>query len=257
MTWVFGKLIQSRQMSEQRIPMLVILAPVSASTVAVTGGLIVSHSYEMNPILGVPVIITSYLMLGVGLLLGFMLSSHLFHDLLINGWPPQPQTASIFIFIGPMGQSAAAFQQLGIAARVYRQFGGYDKGTFLTAEAAVPLEAACVLFALLLTGLGIVWAIFGIFVMTERAVKRELKWAPTWNSIIFPMGTLTTSTSLFAIEMDSPAWRVITAMLIIILTIIFFINLAFTVVKVSKGELLIVREDWRVKKRLEGEQKGK
>lgn len=257
MTWVFGVLIQERQIAEQRLPMLVILPPVSASTVAVTGGLIVSKSYEMSPRLGVPVLVVSFLMLGIGVLLGFMLSTYLFYDLLTKGWPAQAQTASVFIFIGPMGQSAAALQQLGIAARVYRQFGGYNKGTFLTAEAAVPLEAAGVLIALLLTGLALVWLILGIFVMLERALKRELTWAPTWNSIIFPTGTLTTSISLFAIEMDSPAWSVITVILIITLAIVFFVNLGFTANKVRKGELLIVREDWRVKKKLEEDQKGR
>lgn len=255
--WVFGKLIQKNQLAKQRMPTLIILAPVSASTVAVTGGLIVSKSYEMSPRLGVPVIIVSFIMLGIGVLLGFMLSTYLFYDLLIKGWPPQAQIASVFIFIGPMGQSAAGLQQLGLAARVYRQFAGYDKGTFLTEQAAVPLEAACVLIALLLTGLGIVWVIFSIFGMIEKAIKRELKWAPTWNSIIFPTGTLTTSTSLFAIEMDSAAWRVITSILIITLAITYFVNLTFTIIKISKGELLIIREDPRVKKKLEENQKGR
>lgn len=255
--WVFGKLIQKNQLAEQRMPTLIILAPVSASTVAVTGGVIVSKSYEISPRLGVPVIIVSFIMLGIGVLLGFMLSTYLFHDLLIKGWPPQAQIASVFIFVGPMGQSAAALQQLGSAARVYRQFGGYDKGTFLTEQAAVPLEAACVLIALLLTGLGIMWTLFACLGMIEKAVKRELRWVPTWNSIIFPTGTLTTSTSLFAIEMDSAAWRVITSMLIIILAIVYIVNLAFTVVKVTKGELLIVREDPRIKKKIEENQKGR
>ena len=255
--WIFGTLIRRNTLAEQRIPMLIILPAVSVSTAAVTGGLIVSKSYDMGARLSVPVIIVSFLLVGSGILMGFMLSTYLFYDLLTKGWPAEPQSASIFIFIGPMGQSAAALQQLGIAARVYKQFAEYNQGTFLTSEAAVPLEAACVLIALLLTGFGIILTFLGIFAMVDKSFRRELKWAPTWNSIIFPTGTLTTSTSLFAIEMNSPAWKVITVILIITLVVLYFINLAFTIVRVSQGKLLVIREDPRIKKKLEDKHKDR
>lgn len=239
----------------QRLPMMIIIPAVSVSTVAVTGGILASYSYEISPHLAVPVMIVSFMMVGAGILLGFMLSGYLFHALLSFGWPPPPATASVFIFVGPMGQSSAALQALGSAARVYRQFGGYNKGTFITAEAAVPLEAACMLVALLLMGLGILWTGFSIYAMVYRALRKELSWSPSWNAIIFPMGTLTTATTLFSTEMDSPAWRVITAMLIIILIIVFFNNMIFTAVGIWKGELLIIREDPRVKKKMQEEHK--
>jgi len=180
-----------------------------------------------------------------------MLSTYLFHALLTQGWPAPPLTATVFILVGPMGQSAAALQQLGMAAREYEKFGGYAKGFFLTAEAAVPLEVICVVIALLLTGLGFIWAILAVYVMVERAVQRKLFWTPGWNAIIFPMATLTTSTNLFAIEMNSPTFRVITVCLIIVLVFIFLLNLAFTLWKAAKGELLIVRKDWRMEEKMD------
>jgi len=255
--FVFITLIRHHEASDRRMPMQVILPAVSVSTIAVTGGLITSLSNDMSPRLAIPIIITSFMLVGIGILLGLILSTYLFHNLLAQGWPPPPATPTLFIFVGPMGQSAAALQFLGAAAQTHAKFAPYNKGTFITAESAPPLNVACVLIALMLTGLGIIWTIFAVYAMIERAVQKKLSWTPSWNAIIFPLGTLTTSTSLFGIAMDSPAWRVVTAMLIIVLTGVFFVNLGFTLTKIWRGELLVVRIDPRVKKRFEGEQKGK
>lgn len=56
---------------------------------------------------------------------------------------------------------------------------------------------------------------------------------------------------VLAIDLDSPAFRVITAIMLIILVIIYLINLVYTVVWISQGKLLIVREDWRVKQAMD------
>ena len=254
--WVFGTLISQHEASDRRLPMMVIIPAVSVSTIAVTGGFVASMSFGISARMAVPVIVVSFMMVGMGILLGLMLSTYLFHALLAQGWPDPGQSASLFIFVGPMGQSAAALQALGRAASM-GAFGAYNKGTFLTAEAAVPLEAACMLIALMLTGLGFIWTVLSIMGMVIRAVKKELSWSPGWNAIIFPMGTLVTATSLFSEEMDSPAFRVITAGLIIILVAVFLMNTVFTAKGIWKGQLLIVREDPRVKKKMEEEQKGR
>lgn len=249
--WVFITLIRRHEVSDRRLPTLVILPAVSTATVAVTGGLVVSQSYNVSPSLAVPVIIVSFMMVGLGVLLGSILNTFLFHGLLTQGWPAATQTTSIFILVGPMGQCAAALQVLGRAASTYGNFPGYGEGTFFTAQSAASLATASTLIALMLTGLGIIWMILSVYLMVERAVTKELRWTANWNSIIFPTGTLVTSMSLFALEMDSTAFRVVTAGMIIVLAIVFLVNLHFTVVAISKGELLITREDPRVKKMIE------
>jgi len=253
--WVFITYIRRQEAKDIRLPTMVIIPAVSVSTVAVTGAIVVTLSYDVTPRLAIPVIVVSFMMVGLGILLGLMLSTYLFHQLLAQGWPPAAQSASVFILIGPMGQSAAALQQLGSAARTYGKFAGYDEGTFLTAEAAAPLDVACTLIALLLTGLGIIWTLLSIWVMVERAFKKELSWNPGWSAIIFPTGTLVTNFSFLAIAMDSPAFRVITAAMIIILVAVFLMNLAFTLTWITHGKLLIVREDPRVKQMMEEQQK--
>ena len=255
--WAFITLIRNHEASDRRIPFSIIIPAVSVATVAITGAVVATYSKDLSSTLAVPVMIVSFNWVGVGILLGLILYVYLFHGLLAQGWPPPDQTATIFILVGPMGQSAAALQILGAAATTYNRFGDYNTGTFLTAEAAKSLDAACVLVALLFNGLAVIWCLLGIWCMLERAYEGTLTWTPSWNAIIFPNATMTTSFLVFAIEMDSPAYRVIATMMTIILLILYLINLGFTVLRVCQGKLLIVREDWRVKKELEEQQKEK
>lgn len=255
--WVFVTLVEKHEARDRRMPTMVIIPAVSVSTVSVAGALVVSLANGISPRLAVPVIIVSFMTVGIGILLGLILSTYLFHGLLIQGWPVPAQTASMFIFVGPMGQSAAALQALGMAARNYNDFGGYNKGRFLTAESAASMEPALVIFALMLSGLGVIWTLLSTYLMIRRAIQRDLPWSPGWNAIIFPVGTLTTSFSLFARQMDSPAWGIIASAMIVILVAIFLVNVVQTLRRISQGRLLIVREDPRVKKQIEEAQKEK
>lgn len=255
--WVFITLIRRHDSSDRRMPISIIIPAVSVSTVAVTGAAVSVYAADLSAKLAVPVMIVAFNWVGVGILLGLILYVYLFHSLLAQGWPAPDQTATLFILVGPMGQSAAALQILGSAATTYGRFEAYNAGTFLTAETAKGVDAACVLVALLFNGLGVLWCIFGIYAMLEQAARKQLRWTPAWNAIIFPNSTLTTSFLNFSIAMDSPAYRGITAAMTIILVIILFINLVYTAVKIWEGKLLIVRKDWRVKQEFQEQQKEK
>jgi tellurite resistance protein TehA-like permease len=255
--WMFGMLffafftlIQQHTILDRQLPTLIIIPAVGVSTLAVVGGLVSSFSHGISARLAVPIIIMSICAVGVGILLGLILYTYLFHQLLAKGWPLPPQTATLFMLVGPMGQSAAALQLLGSAANTHGQFRGYNEGIFLTETAASSLQVTCILLALLMTGFGAVWLVFAILAMLDRAYHRQLVWAPTWNAIIFPTGTLATSTLLLGTDLDSPFFRVMTVILLLFLILVFFINVAFSLWKIFKGELLIVREDHRVKEQL-------
>ena len=253
--WAFITLFRNHDTSASRLPTSIIIPAVSVSTIAVTGATIVAYSNDLPTHFAIPVMILSFHWVGVGILLGLILYVYLFHELLAAGWPPPPATASMFIFVGPMAQSAAALQILGASANKYGRFADVNRGTFLTAEAAPGLEAACVLTALLLSGLGIIFFLLSVAAMLQRAFQRQLTWTPTWNAIIFPSSTLTSSFILFAIEMDSSVYRVVSATMIVLLLLVFLVNIVFTVRRIYHGQLLVVREDWRVKRRLADEHK--
>ncbi|KAJ9640862.1 hypothetical protein H2204_003151 [Knufia peltigerae] len=230
---------------DQQLPALIIIPAVGVSTLALVGAVVADQSYNLSARLAVPIIIMSFCSVGIGILLGLKLCTYLFHQLLAKGWPAPANTPTLFMFVGPMGQSAAALQLLGAAANSRGAFGDYHRGTFLTGTAASVLEVVCVLLALFMSGLGTIWMILAFIGMLDRAFHRELIWSPTWNAIIFPTGTLVTSLLLLAQEMDSPFFRVVTVIIVIFLVIVFFINLAFTLTRIWQGKLLIVKQDPR------------
>lgn len=243
--FVFIMLINQAAVSDRELPPTVIIPAVAVSTLATVGGLLSSFSANISGRMAVPVIILSFCAVGVGLLMALFLYTLLLQRLFIKGWPPAAQITNMFLFVGPLGQCSAALQLLGSAANTYNRFGEYNKGTFLTHTAAMPLDVSCILISLLLTGMATIWLIIAFYAMFYRLFRKELVWAPTWNAIIFPTGTFTTSTLLLGIEMDSAFFKVVTGILIVFLVLVYFINLVFTVLKVFKGELLIVREDSR------------
>jgi hypothetical protein len=55
--------------------------------------------------------------------------------------------------------------------------------------------------------------------------------------------------TLFSEEMDSPTFRVLTTGLLIILVLNVIVNFGFTVRAIAKREVLIVKEDPRLKKK--------
>ncbi len=253
---VFFTLITIHDVTEQDLPSAIFVPAVGVATLATVGGLVTSFSASISARLAVPVIIFSFCAVGIGLFMAVFLYTSLLHRLLLKGWPARSETATLFMFVGPVGQSAAALLLLGSAADTYNQFEGYDKGAFLTEMAAAPLDVTCVLFSLLLLGVGTLWLIMAFFAMFYRAYWKELSWGPEWNAIIFPVGTLTTTTLILGIKMDSPFFKVITGILLVFLILVFVNNLAFTVWNVSRGKLLIVRDDPRIKQQLEEKHKA-
>ena len=146
-----------------------------------------------------------------------------------------------------MGQSATALLSLATASTTH--FPEYDKGTFLTQSAAEALSTACMLVALLMFGFGVFWMIYGIYGILDAAVRKETKWTPAYYSTIFPAGTMNSALTLFSISLDSPAFRVLSTILLIVLVLNVIVNLGFTANAIARREVLIVKEDPRHKKK--------
>lgn len=255
--FVFCVLISRRLPAQNPLPTLIVIPAVAVATLGAIGGLICSYSSGISGRLAVPVIIFSFFGVGMGIFMAIFLYAYLLHQQLTLGWPPPGKSIVIFLYIGPMGQSSAALQTLGSAAMTFGRFAEYHRGSFLTRIAAAPLNVACVLMAMLMSGMAVGWIVLAFCALIREMLRRELRWSPEWNSIIFPTGTLTTSFLLFGVAMNSPFFKVMTGILLVFLLIIFFVNLAFTIWEVARGRLLIVREDYRVKRPMEEEQKGR
>jgi tellurite resistance protein TehA-like permease len=136
---------------------------------------------------------------------------------------------------------------LGSAAYTFGDFGAYHKGTFLQASSASSLSTVCVLGGLMLIGFSIFWLGLFVFALIQGFTRRGLRWAPTANALIFPLGTVCTAWRELSIVMDSPTFRALTAIFLVILVILLLVNFVFIGIGLAKGQLLIVRDDPRVK----------
>jgi tellurite resistance protein TehA-like permease len=174
-------LTQARELS-----LAIILPAVATSTAAVEGGLITTYSSGISSRLSVPVIIVSFMLVGIGFLKALAIFALFLQRLLVNGWFDPVKRPTLCILLGPTGQSAAALVALSSAAT--RHFGDYGKGEFLQQQTTEALHGACLLFALMMFGLGVFWAFFVVCAIMDAVVRGQARWSPAWYSTIFPTG---------------------------------------------------------------------
>ena len=109
-------------------PPSIILPLIAALTTASGGGVICRYgaltNYEQ-----VPVIVVSYLLIGMALPLSLVYDAVFLSRCFDGGFPNKQQAYQMFIFCGPLGQGSFALQILGEAVS-RGNFAGYERGVF-------------------------------------------------------------------------------------------------------------------------------
>lgn len=149
--------------------------------------------------------------------------------------------------IGPAGQLATAFQLLGESANQLHFFALYkpksyrppEYGTFWRQETASGIDGAGLFMALLLLGFDYLWFVIAVIGVLDAFIRKQVtSYTLTWWSIVFPTVTLTTAWLELASSMDSPAFRGLTSALTVFITIVYFVNLGFTLRGLANGSLI-------------------
>ena len=83
---IYAILTKQSLTTVKTLSLSIILPAVATATVAAEGGLICVYSKEMSARLAVPVIIVSFLLLGVGVFLGLSISALFLQRILVTGW---------------------------------------------------------------------------------------------------------------------------------------------------------------------------
>lgn len=114
-------------------------------------------------------------------------------------------------------------------------------GKFWTAETGAGLQTAGTLLALLWLGFGYIWFIFVIIGIIDVFVKKQAIYSLSWWALIFPTVTIVTAWIELSRSMDSPAFRVLTAMLTTALAIVYIFNWVFTIRGTLNGSLVFAQ----------------
>lgn len=248
-----------------------VLLPLIAALTSAAGGGVICRYGALSDRLQVPVIIVSYIVsyleVGLGLALAMASNDVFVTRLFDKSFPPLEQIYQDMILCGPFGRGSFALQVLGqVVSR--GSFAGYDRGTFLTAEAAKPIGFASQFAGLLAWGYGTFWWVFAIisilhtFIAQPGGIRKSHFTLSAW-ALVFPMvsdrngplsiankannictivqGIYTNAAVQLGKIMDSPAFKVWSTVLLLLLVIIWIVNQILTAKGIYSGKILGAR----------------
>ncbi|OBG77481.1 MULTISPECIES: TDT family transporter [unclassified Mycobacterium] len=137
-----------------------------------------------------------YAMFGLSLIASLNIIAMIWSRLTLYGTSGTARVPTLWIVLGPLGQSVTAAGLLGSASS-------------LAAEPALAedLNAFAVLYGVPVWGFAVLWIALATS-LTVRTLRRGMPFALTWWSLTFPVGTFVTGTAQLAGHTHLPAFRV-------------------------------------------------
>ncbi len=141
-----------------------------------------------------------YAMFGLSLLASFNIIAMIWNRLTHYGTSGTARVPTLWIVLGPLGQSITAAGLLGAAAKN----GSVDRAL------AEDMNAFAILYGVPVWGFAVLWIALAT-ALTVRTLRRGMPFALTWWSLTFPVGTFVTGTSQLAAHTHLPAFKVAAA----------------------------------------------
>jgi C4-dicarboxylate transporter/malic acid transport protein len=161
---------------------------------AATGALLLPH---MAPGAGrATMLYGCYAMFGLSLVASFNIIAMIWARLTLYGTSGSARVPTLWIVLGPLGQSITAAGLLGANATL-----AVDSGL------AEDMNAFALLYGVPVWGFAVLWIALAAS-LTARTLRRGMPFALTWWSLTFPVGTFVTGTSQLAGHSHLPAFKV-------------------------------------------------
>lgn len=141
-----------------------------------------------------------YAMFGLSLLASLNIIAMIWSRLVLYGTSGSTRVPTLWIVLGPLGQSVTAVGLLASAATT----GAVDH------RLAEAMNAFAVIFGVPVWGFAVLWIALAAS-LTIRTLRRGMPFALTWWSLTFPVGTFVTGTSQLALHTHLPAFKVAAA----------------------------------------------
>ncbi|RZL32857.1 MAG: C4-dicarboxylate ABC transporter [Rubrivivax sp.] len=150
-------------------------------------------------------LLACYAMFGLSLLTSLITITLVWARLAYEKSGPAAMTPTLFIVLGPLGQSITAACLLGKAAP-----------HAIAAPYARGFDALGVVYGAPVLGFALLWLVIAT-ALVVRAARQGLPFSLTWWSFTFPVGTLVTGTATLAAATDLDALKVLSVALFIAL----------------------------------------
>ena len=160
---------------------------------AAMGALLVPHAPE--GVLRETLFYACFSMFGLSLIASLIIISMIWSRLAHHGTSGTSRVPTLWIVLGPLGQSMTAAGLLGIVAK-----------TAVPEHLARGFEIFAVLFSVPIFGFVFLWTCFAIL-LTIRAHRRQMRFALTYWAFTFPVGTCVTGTAMLARHTHLPLFE--------------------------------------------------
>lgn len=170
------------------------LMPLVPPMVSAAGGaLLVPH--VPSGVFRESLLLACYSMFGMSLVVSLIVITLIWNRLVYFGSSGSARVPTLWIVLGPVGQSITAAGGLGTAAT-----------TALDAPLATAFDAFAVVYGVPMWGFIWLWLPIAAL-LTIRARRRQMGFALTWWSFTFPVGTCVTGTSQLALHTRLPMFE--------------------------------------------------
>lgn len=251
------------------VPVAIRLPPIAVLTVAAGGGVVCRYG-QLSTDLQVPLIILSYLCVGIGVFLALMCDAAFLIRLFDQSWPKGRTMYSIMIACGPYGQSSFAMQILGDVVK-RGAFAGTDSSKFIGPGDERIIAACSTLVALLLWGYGTFWWAFACIAIIHDLMyegKALLRWDKSLGawSLIFPyvglsmpqscwharltsfsQGVYANAAIEFGTVLPSKAFDIWSTVLVLLLVILWLFNMIASIIGGVSGKVFGLDRGWRAR----------
>jgi C4-dicarboxylate transporter/malic acid transport protein len=135
-------------------------------------------------------------MFGLSLVAAFLIISMIWSRLALYGTSGTARVPTLWLVLGPLGQSITAAGLLGTNAALA-----------VGPPVAEAMNTFSILYGVPVWGFAVLWIALATS-LTVRTMRRGMPFALTWWSLTFPVGTFVTGTTQLAIHTGLPAFRV-------------------------------------------------
>ena len=166
-------------------------------------------------------------MFGLSLIAAFIIISMIWSRLAFYGTSGTARVPTLWIVLGPLGQSITAAGLLGTNAALA-----------VDPAIAEPMNTFSILYGVPVWGFAVLWIALASS-LTLRTLRRGMPFALTWWSLTFPVGTFVTGTTQLAVHTGLAAFKV-AAVIAYLCLIGTWLLVAFRTARGSLGGNLLV-----------------